>query len=121
LSRLPDGVAKRQQRTADGTLYDLTDPAIQERLTRPEALLRIAPNYPPNAISNARGGEVVLGGIIERGGRMSNVKVLRSEPVRGFDEAALEAFRQWTFQPARVDGRFARSYHCMRMAFNVVG
>lgn len=79
------------------------------------------PNYPPNALQNGQNGEVVMGAIIDRGGRISDIKVVVPEPVRGFDEAALESLRQWTFQPSQVDGRFVRSYYCTRIRFNLVG
>jgi TonB family protein len=106
---------------SDGALYDLNDPAIQERLTRPTISSAPAPVYPPNALSSGQRGEVLLGGIIERGGRMSNPRVLLSARVRGFDEAAFESFRQWIFQPARVDGKYVRSYYCTRIRFNLSG
>ena len=102
-----------------GRIYDLTDPTIAERLTRPSVLTRVNPDYPSNALQNGQDGDVVLAGIIERGGRVSNVKVLIPERVRGFDAAALESFRQWTFQPARIDGRFSRSYYCTTIRFRL--
>lgn len=106
---------------ASGEIYDLNDPAIQERLTRGSVRTRVNPSYPDNALRNGQNGEVVLGGIIDRGGRISDIKVLVPEPVRGFNEVALESLRQWTFQPAQVDGRFVRSYYCTRIRFSLVG
>ena len=102
---------------ASGRIYDPNDAAIQERLTRAAFATRVPPRPSPGAfLNNPRGGDVILGGIIERNGKVSNISVLQS--VRGFDDSAVEALGQWTFQPARIDGRFVRSFHCTRFTFN---
>jgi protein TonB len=45
---------------------------------------------------------VILEAIIDEGGAVKSVNVLRSIPL--LDAAALEAVRQWRFTPARLNG-----------------
>lgn len=46
---------------------------------------------------------MIVEAVLDAGGRVAAVRVLRSIPL--LDEAALEAVRQWQFEPALVDGQ----------------
>jgi len=57
------------------------------------------PAYPPDALSN----RVVLVEVeVGEDGKVAGATMARSAP--GFDSAALDAARQWTFRPARRSG-----------------
>ncbi|WNZ63135.1 energy transducer TonB [Myxococcus sp. MxC21-1] len=59
--------------------------------------------YPPEAAAQQLEGTVVMWVDISETGAVSNVEV--SQPAgHGFDEAAVEAVRQFQFEPAEVDG-----------------
>ena len=69
------------------------------------------PSYPSEAIEGGVEGTVVTRILIEKDGSVSDAEIVESlgEP---FDASALEAVRQWTFEPATLDGEPVRvSYH----------
>jgi len=60
------------------------------------------PVYPKAAVAARLQGYVVLECLIDREGRVANVKVLRPGQL-GMTEAAVEAVRQWRFEPSTVN------------------
>lgn len=72
-----------------------------EVAAQPEVISRLMPIYPPVARARGIEGLVVLEGIVDRTGHIEadGVKVLQSIPL--LDDAAVAAFRQWRFKPAR--------------------
>lgn len=72
-----------------------------DRFTPPVALERVAPKFDAG---RAIHGSVLLAGTITPDGRVVNVRVLRSlDPV--IDDRALDAFRQYKFSPALLNGQ----------------
>ncbi len=73
-------------------------------LTKPPALMRqVEAAYPPQAAAQQLEGTVVMWVDISETGAVSQVEVSRPAG-HGFDEAAVEAVRQFQFEPAEVDG-----------------
>jgi TonB family protein len=66
----------------------------------PLPLTTTTPLYPPMAFG---AGVVLVEALVDAGGTVADVKVVRSAPP--FDEAGTAAVRQWKFRPARVGGR----------------
>lgn len=62
------------------------------------------PIYPPEALAARLTGRVVLRVTVETDGRVARVSVYRTSGVRSLDQAALEAVRQWRFEPTRRAG-----------------
>lgn len=72
-----------------------------DRFTPPVALERVAPQF--EAGRSVRGA-VSLAGVVTPEGKMVNIRVLRSlDPV--IDERAVDAFRQYRFSPALLNGK----------------
>jgi TonB family protein len=69
----------------------------------PKKLYDVRPVYPPIAQVGRVEGVVIVEGVLDAGGRVAAVRVVRSIPL--LDEAALEAVRQWQFEPPLVDGQ----------------
>jgi len=59
--------------------------------------------YPAGALTGQLRGTVVIEATIDTDGKVRDAVVLRSVP--GLDQAALDAVRQWEFEPAQMNGR----------------
>jgi TonB family protein len=71
---------------------------------RPPVKIRdVRPEYPEAARASRVTGMVILEAVVDAAGRIADAKVLRSIPL--LDAAALDAVRQWEFQPTMLDGR----------------
>ena len=62
----------------------------------------ILPVYPEGARTARLEGVVIIEAIIARDGTVRDARVLRSIPL--LDAAALDAVRQWRYQPTRLNG-----------------
>jgi TonB family protein len=72
-------------------------------LTPPTRIKDAAPVYPADAVASRTQGIVVIEATIGANGRVSDTKILRSVPL--LDEAALDAVRQWIYEPTIVNGQ----------------
>lgn len=72
-----------------------------DRFTPPVAVERVPPQF---EAGRAVRGSVLLGGVVTPDGKMTNIRILRSlDPV--IDERAVDAFRQYKFSPALLNGK----------------
>jgi protein TonB len=62
----------------------------------------VAPVYPATAISAKVEGVVIVEADIDVTGHVTEARILRS--IALLDEAALDAVRQWEFEPVVIDG-----------------
>jgi protein TonB len=62
----------------------------------------VAPEYPPIARKARVQGIVILEATIGPRGNVTDVKVLRSIPL--LDQAAIDAVKQWVYEPTLVNG-----------------
>jgi protein TonB len=69
-------------------------------------LVRIAPDYPPRALSRGLEGWVQVQFTITPTGTVKDAVVVNAEPKTIFDDAALKAIARWRYNP-RVDGGVA--------------
>ena len=73
----------------------------EDRFTPPVPLERVTPQFESG---RAVRGSVLLGGVVTPEGKMTNIKVLRSlDSV--IDDRAVDAFRQFKFSPAMLNGK----------------
>lgn len=63
------------------------------------------PKYPADAVAAGITGRVVVIVDVAADGSVSDVQVEKSRPAGVFDQATLDAVRNWTFEPAIRDGR----------------
>jgi protein TonB len=73
--------------------------------TSPKPLDNPLPEYPIEALRRALHGRVTLRVKVSAAGNVSDLAVAQSSGYLSFDEAALEAVRDWRFEPARRFGR----------------
>jgi TonB family protein len=69
----------------------------------PRLLTEVPPVYPEAARAAAVSGVVILGVKTDETGRVANTIVLRSIPL--LDQAAIDAVRQWVYEPFVQDGK----------------
>jgi protein TonB len=60
------------------------------------------PDYPPAARAARVQGIVIIEAVIDTGGKVSQTRVLRSVPM--LDEAAVDAVKQWEYEPTLLNG-----------------
>jgi TonB family protein len=68
----------------------------------PEKVKDVRPVFPPIAIKSGIQGTVVVEATVDREGRVVNARVVESVPL--LDQSAINAVRQWQFDPATVTG-----------------
>ncbi len=67
-------------------------------------IVRINPQYPREALMTGTEGFVEIEFTIMEDGTVANAEVIRSEPRRIFNRAALRAIYRWKFKPRIIDG-----------------
>jgi protein TonB len=71
--------------------------------TTPKLIKRVDPQYPQLASSSGISGGVVLNAHIDEAGKVQAVQAISGDPV--LVRAAVDAVRQWEYQPSLVDGQ----------------
>jgi TonB family protein len=69
----------------------------------PKLIKEVVPIYPELARKEGVSGIIVLGVRTDVSGRVTEVKVLRSIPL--LDQAAVDAVRQWIYEPKLIEGK----------------
>jgi protein TonB len=64
-----------------------------------------APRYPPAALRRREGGTVLVRVEVDVRGMPAGVALVQQSGSRDLDRAAMEAVRQWRFQPGQRDGQ----------------
>lgn len=70
----------------------------------PRAVKRVMPEYPKEALQDRAEGKVILNIVVDEEGVVTDAKVITADPPGVFDEAAIEAMKQWVFEPAEQAG-----------------
>jgi len=68
----------------------------------PRKLKHVNPVYPEMALQARVEGVVILECLVDVGGRVTSVRVLRGVPM--LDQAAIDAVEQWVYGPTLIDG-----------------
>lgn len=69
----------------------------------PVLINRVEPVYPAEARAYGVTGLVIVEAVIDRGGKVRDVRVVKPLPF-GVDQAAADAVKQWTFRPGTRNG-----------------
>ena len=89
-----------------------------DEITRPEVIEKVNPKYPEEARKAKITGHVIVETVINEKGTVDDIKVVES-PDERLSEAAVEAIRQWTFEPALCDGRPVGVYYNLTINFHL--
>lgn len=87
-------------------------------ISPPTRLESPPPEYPEEAREEKVQGVVVLEVVIDSAGHVADTQVIRDAPA-GLTEAAVEAVRQWQFEPARLDGRPVAVQYVLTIKFSL--
>ena len=68
-----------------------------------ELISRVSPIYPPLARNQHVSGDVRIDALIDASGRVTTMKVISGPTL--LHQAAMDALRQWKYQPATLDGK----------------
>lgn len=85
---------------------------------QPALLRRVEPIYPPLAVHAHLEGVVILEAIVDRDGKVEEVKVLRTAGAL-LDNAAMTAVRQWQYSPVMLNGIAERFMLTVVLSFNL--
>jgi protein TonB len=88
------------------------------QIKEPQLVRRIEPVYHPLAVRANVQGTVILEAIVDKEGRVAEVRVLRSAH-RLLDEAAVEAVREWRYVPLVLNGIPERFVLTVVLTFNL--
>ncbi|MFC1840089.1 TonB family protein [Thermodesulfobacteriota bacterium] len=81
------------------SVYMLTDIDVPPRILQP-----VMPKYPFEAAQNRITGKVVVKMVVTKEGVAAEPVVFSSSPEGVFDESAIEAVKQYSFMPAKLNG-----------------
>jgi len=92
---------------------------VGEGITAPRRLQTVIPKYTEEARKDRIQGVVIVQTVIGKDGRVHDAKVLKGLP-KGLSESAVEAIRQWEFEPARnEDGQPVEVYYNLTINFTL--
>jgi TonB family protein len=87
-------------------------------VTRPVKISGPNPQYTEIARKARIQGVVIVEAIIDKQGDVVDVQVLKPLPM-GLDQAAVEAIRQWKFEPATLEGKPVDVYYNLTVNFRL--
>ena len=77
---------------------------VDKGVTPPRIRKQVAPVYPRGARSFGEGGTLVVEVVIDKNGRVGSPRVRQALPAATLSFAALEAVKEWRFEPGRLNG-----------------
>jgi len=83
----------------------------------PKLLAQLDPRYPPAAQRLNRAAQVHIKVLVDERGRVMDAEGLGAKAGFGFDEAALDAARRASFQPATKDGVKVKMWMTLQVNF----
>lgn len=90
---------------------------VAEAATPPIARSKTMPAYPEDARKQGIEALVIVKFIVTEDGHVENVRVIKGHPL--FDDAVLASVREWTFEPATLDGRPVRMTRMVKIPFRL--
>jgi len=116
------GLKARQPQLTDphqqaSTGAHLVDQPSSRDVKAPRILQRVPPSFPEGLRLMRVTGEVVVESIIGEDGVPFHPRVLQAGGGPAMQYEALEALRQWRFEPARLEGRPVKVYYVLTITF----
>ncbi|HEY1252805.1 MAG TPA: TonB family protein [Thermoanaerobaculia bacterium] len=90
--------------------------ALEDADSPPRIVKIVKPSYPPLALGARIGGIVVLRVLVSERGAPLTIEVIKGAAA-GLTEAAVDAVRKWSFEPARKGGLAMRTWMVIPIPF----
>ena len=90
---------------------------IGGRVQSARLLKSVPPVYPPFAKSSHVQGDVTLDALIDAAGKVTQLKVISGPAI--LQRAAIDAVRQWKYEPARLDGQPVALHLSVTVKFHI--
>ena len=87
-------------------------------ITKPVRLGGVQPAYTELARKARIQGVVIVEAVIDKEGRVTNVRILKGLPM-GLDQSAVDVVKSWRFQPATLNGRPVSVYYSLTVNFRL--
>jgi periplasmic protein TonB len=87
-------------------------------ITKPVRLGGAQPAYTELARKARIQGVVIVEAVIDKEGKVTNVRVLKGLPM-GLDQSAVDAVKSWRFRPATLNGRPVSVYYSLTVNFRL--
>lgn len=86
---------------------------------KPVAGTRVPAQYPEKARKKGITGYVMFNILISAEGNVENIRVLESSPNGVFEESAMEALKNWKFEPAVYQGKKVKVWAKQKISFKL--
>jgi TonB family protein len=115
---IPDDPKSEEKDAKGDKLKTVSKDSECDEITHPEVIQKVNPKYPEEARKAMIMGIVIVETVINEKGTVDAIEVVES-PDELLSEAAVEAIRQWTFEPALCDGRPVGVYYNVTLKFRL--
>ncbi len=109
IAQIPSGEMEQLQK--------LPPVKAEGKIQPPKLINQVEPTYPEEARAAGTEGIVILEAVTDIYGRIESARVLRSIP--GLDKAAIDAVRQWVYEPLIIDGKPRRCAFTVTVRFTL--
>ena len=82
-------------------------------------IVHISPMYPKKAAEEKVEGWVKMSAVITENGKVTDIKVLDSQPKGVFEKEAKRAFSKWLYKPALLNGKTVKVYREETVEFKI--
>jgi TonB family protein len=90
--------------SGETTAAQVDEPPLRvDKLKQPTLIKRVQPEYPEEAKKNRVTSQVILAATTNEKGEVAKVDVISGHPL--FNDAAVNALKQWLYEPYLVDGK----------------
>ncbi|WKE67105.1 energy transducer TonB [Gallaecimonas kandeliae] len=99
-----------------------TDPNVYqlEQVDAPSKwIIHISPIYPKKALEEKVEGWVKMSAVITENGKVTEIKVIDSQPKGVFETEAKRAFCKWVYKPALLNGKTVKVYREETVEFKI--
>jgi len=113
-----EGTDREQQKRTEPKLKTVSAEELCDEITHPVVVEKISPKYPSDAHEEKVTGMVIVESVVTEEGIVEEIQVLES-PDERLSRAAVDAIRQWRFDPALCDGEPVAVYYNLTVNFRL--